>query len=46
MDFGGGSAAHFYQSALRRSLELAAKRRRCDCSEFFTKRISFRLSAN
>ena len=38
-------SAHLDQSALRRSLELAAKRRRGDRREFFAKRISFWLSA-
>ena len=38
--FRGGGAAVFYQSALHRSLELAAKRRRSDRAEFFAKRIS------
>ena len=44
--FRGGGAAVFYQSALHRSLELAAKRRRSDRAEFFAKRISLRLSAS
>src|SRR5436305_12905323 len=38
--------AHLDQSALRRSLELAAKRRRGYRAEFFTKRLSFWFPAS